>query len=354
MKVKFGGREIGDGEPCFITFEAGATHDGYETASALVKAAAEGGGDAVKLQMIDPDRLVADKSNIYTYKILADRRTGATGTISEPQYDILRRRALLPDDWRKLKAQADDLGLAFFVTVFWEDEVDLAAELGCHSLKIAGGDVNNHPLIRYAARSGLSVQLDTGNADLGEIEAAVDVILSEGNDKIIIHQCPSGYPARLESVNLRIIQTLKQMFPFPAAFSDHSPGFEMDVAAVAMGANMVEKTITLDRATPSVEHIMSLEPHEMKDFVKTIRDVETALGSPRRTFTDAEQATRHQFRRCAYLESEVKSGRKLSEAKVVFRRPGDGIGGDLYETLLGQEFSDDFPAGHKLSLSDFV
>ena len=125
-------------------------------------------------------------------------------------------------------------------------------------------------LIRLAARTGLCLQLDTGNSNLGEIEDAVDVIRSEGNDNIIIHQCPSGYPAHLDSINVRIIQTMRQMFPFPIAFSDHTPGATMDIAAVAVGANLVEKTITLDRTTRSIEHIMSLEPQDMAAFVQSI------------------------------------------------------------------------------------
>jgi sialic acid synthase SpsE len=242
--VVFGNRRVGDGEPCFITFEAGPTHNGVESAKHLVSLAAKAGADAIKFQIIDPDRLVADKKQLFSYEILTDRGTGETLTISEPLYDILCRRTLDPEEWKDLKAHSDSMGLAFFATVGFEDEIELLEELECDSIKIASADVNHWPLIQRAARTGMCIQLDTGNATMGEIEEAVGIIVSEGNKNIIIHNCPSGYPARLESINLNLILTLKQIFPYPVGFSDHTPGWEMDVAAVAVGANLLEKTIT--------------------------------------------------------------------------------------------------------------
>jgi N,N'-diacetyllegionaminate synthase len=350
--VSFGDKKIGDGHPCFIVLEAGPTHDGMKSAKELVRLAAEAGADAVKFQILDPDRLVADKKQMFTFDILVNRETGETKTVQEPLYDLLKRRSMSKDEWRELKKYSDSLGLAFFATVGFEDEVELLEELKCDSIKIASSDVNHLPLIRRAAKSGICIQLDTGNSTLGDIERAVDVIRAEGNENIIIHQCPSGYPARLDSVNLQIIRTLKQMFGYPAAYSDHVPGWEMDIAAVAMGANMVEKTITLDRTTPSVEHIMSLEPSEMQAFVKIIRDVETAMGQPRRIMSAEEQKKRFTYRRSIFLSEPVKAGQKLSQAKVEFRRPGFGIGPDMYDGLLDATFTRDLEAGYCLSYTD--
>jgi N,N'-diacetyllegionaminate synthase len=352
QSVKIGAREVGNGHPIFIVFEAGPTHDGVETAKSLASHAAKAGAHAIKFQIIDPDRLVADRKQPFSYQILVDRESGATETIEEPLYDILMRRALTKDQWRDVKAHCDRLGLAFFATVGFEDEIEFLAELGCHSIKIASGDVNHYPLIRLAARTGMCLQLDTGNANLGEIEDAVDVIRSEGNDNIIIHQCPSGYPAHLDSINLRIIETMQQMFPFPIAFSDHTPGATMDIAAVAMGAGLVEKTITLDRMTRSIEHIMSLEPQDMAQFVQTIADVERAMGTPRRILHDAERKRRFAIRRSVFLESPVKAGDELGKARVIFRRPGFGLGPDQYEQSLDARFRNDLPAGHRISAGD--
>jgi sialic acid synthase SpsE len=352
--VKFGKKTIGDGHPCFLTLEAGPTHDGLANAMKLVSLAAEAGADAVKFQIIDPDRLVADRKLPFTYDILVNRETGKTETVSEPLYDILCRRTLSHDEWRRLKKHSDSLGLAFFATIGFEDEIKLLESMNCDSIKIASADVNHFPLLKLAAKTGMCLQLDTGNSTLGEIEAAIEVIRAQGNENIIIHQCPSGYPARLDSVNLRVISTLKQMFGYPAAYSDHTPGWEMDIAAVAMGANLVEKTITLDRTTRSVEHIMSLEPQDMRAFVKAIRDLETAMGSPRRILQDAERKKRNTYRRSIFLAQPVKAGQKLADVKVEFRRPGFGIGPDQYEDLLQVTFATDLPAGHRLSYADIV
>jgi len=352
QSVKIGVREVGDGHPVFVVFEAGPTHDGLETAKALATHAAKAGAHAIKFQIIDPDRLVADRKQPFSYQVLVDRETGATETVEEPLYDILMRRVLTKDQWRDVKAHCDRLGLAFFATIGFEDEIELLTDLGCHSIKIASGDVNHYPLIRLAARTGMCLQLDTGNSNLGEIEGAVDVIRSEGNDNIIIHQCPSGYPAHLDSINLRIVETMRQMFPFPIAFSDHTPGATMDIAAVAIGANLVEKTITLDRTTRSIEHIMSLEPHEMAQFVQTIADLERAMGTPRRILHDAERKRRLAIRRSVFLEGPVKAGEELGKARVAFRRPGFGMGPDQYEQSLGTRFRRDLPAGHMVSVGD--
>lgn len=354
MTVKLGKRTIGDGYPCFITFEAGATHDGIDYAKRLVSLAAQAGGDAVKFQILDPDRLVADKKQLFTYDVLVDRESGKTETVSEPLYDILRRRHLSHAQWRELKKHADAEGVAFFATIGFEEEIELVESMKCDSIKIASADVTHLPLIKRAAKSGISIQLDTGNSTLGEIEQAVDVIRAQGNENIIIHQCPSGYPAHLESINLNIIKTLKSMFPYPVAYSDHTPGWEMDIAAIAIGANMVEKTITLDRTTRSVEHIMSLEPSEMDTFVKSIRDLEIAMGSSRRILAPAEKEKSLRIRRSIYTTQPVKRGQTLRDIKVEFRRPGHGIPPNRYEELLDYEFTADLPAGHQLAFSDLV
>lgn len=350
--VQIGDRAVGDGEPVFIVFEAGPTHNGLESAKALVSHAAKSGAHAIKFQIVDPDRLVADRKQPFSYEVLVDRTTGRTETVVEPLYDILMRRVLTKDEWRALKAHCDQEGLAFFATVTFDDEVMLLAELGCHSIKIASGDVNHFPLIRLAARTGMCLQLDTGNSSLGEIEAAVDVIRSEGNESIIIHQCPSGYPAHLDSINLRIIQTLRQMFPYPVAFSDHTPGAVMDVAAVAIGANLVEKTITLDRMTRSVEHIMSIEPPDMVQFVGTISDVQRAMGVPRRILHEAEHKRRLAIRRSVFLDKPGKAGDRLQDCQIIFRRPGYGLRPDEYEQARDARLRRDLPAGHMIVLSD--
>jgi N,N'-diacetyllegionaminate synthase len=347
-------KNIGTGCPCFITFEAGPTHDSLESAKRLVKHAADSGADAVKFQIFDADRLVADKKQLFSYGVLKNRETGEVETIQEPLYDILQRRSLTDQEWIEVKSYCDQLDILFFSTVGFDEDVDLLVKLGCDSIKIASADVNHYPLLRKVARTGMCIQLDTGMATLGEIEAAIDIIRSEGNERIIIHQCPSGYPARLESINLKTITTLQQMFPYPVAFSDHTPGSEMDIAAIALGVNLVEKTITEDRMTRSVEHVMSIEPHEMTDFIKTIREVETALGSNRRVMTSEEVKKRDQIRRSVFLRGDVKAGQKLDECDIEFRRPGFGITPDQYEKISSRVIKTDLLAGEMLTMNDIL
>jgi N,N'-diacetyllegionaminate synthase len=351
--VRFGHRLIGDGNPCFITFEAGPTHDGLESAKRLVDLAADAGADAVKFQILDPDRLVADRTAPFSYEVLADRATGATERVTEPLYDILKRRALPTDAWREIKAHSDRRGLAFFATVGFEDEVRLLAEMGCDSIKIASADVNHLPLIRCAAATGMCLQLDTGNSTIGEIEAAVDVIRAAGNQNIIIHHCPSGYPARLESINLNVIPTLKRMFPYPIAYSDHTPGWEMDVAALALGANLIEKSITEDRMTRSIEHIFSLEPSDMADFIRVVREVEVAMGTSRRILHAEERERRKLARRSVSALRDLAPGHVVAEADLDYRRPGYGIAPDEIDRMVGRRLRTPKRAGEAFAWTDF-
>jgi len=350
--ININNKIIGNNYPCFITFEAGPTHEGLNSAKRLVKYASDAGADAIKFQILDPDRLVSDKKQMFSYGVLKNRDTGEIETIEEPLYDILSRRNLSRDEWIQIKRYCDELDIAFFATVGFDEEIKLMEDLNCHSIKIASADLNHFPLIKTAARTGMCIQLDTGMSTINEIEKAVRIIENEGNSNIIIHQCPSGYPARLEGINLNIIKTLKKTFTYPVAFSDHSPGIEMDIAAVALGANMLEKTITEDRMTRSVEHVMSIEPNMMKHFVKTVRDLEISLGNGLRIMSNEELKKRDQIRRSIFLVTPGKKGQKISDCKIDFRRPGHGISPDKLELILDCKLLRDIKKDEMLKLSD--
>lgn len=347
-------KTIGDGSPVFITLEAGPTHNGVESAKRLVNIAHDSGADAIKFQILDADRLVRDPDMMVGYGYMPDRASGLIEQAEEPLRDVLRRRSLTRDEWRSVKEYADELGIIFFATVSYQEEIDFVVELGCPSIKIASLDVNHIPLLREAARHDLCLQLDTGNATIGEIEQAIDLIAEAGNNQFIIHQCPSGYPARLESINLRAIPTLKMMFGYPVAFSDHTPGWEMDIAAIALGACLIEKTITEDKTQRSPEHVMSLEPHEVRAFVQAIRDLEIALGGSRRKLTTAEADRRAKRRRSAFLLEDVRQGQVLGDVAIDFARPGHGLAPDEFERFRDWQLTSDLPAGHLLKLSDLA
>jgi N,N'-diacetyllegionaminate synthase len=200
----------------------------------------------------------------------------------------------------------------------------------------------------------MCLQLDTGSSSIGEIEAAVDVIRAAGNENIIIHHCPSGYPARLESINLNVIPTLKRMFPYPIAYSDHTPGWETDVAALALGADLIEKSITEDRTTRSIEHMFSLEPDDMAAFVCVVRDVTQAMGTNRRVLHPEEKNRRMATRRSVCAARDLAAGHKLAETDFDYRRPGYGIGPDEIDRLIGRALAVSKQAGQAFAWPDLA
>lgn len=337
----------------YIVFEAGPTHHGLESAKMLAHIAREAGADAVKFQMLNADRLIADKSLMFRYKYLEKDIDGNERfiEIEEPLYKILKRRELTHDEWRKLKRYCDEIGITMFSTATYKDEVDfLVDELKIDSIKINSSDINELEFIRYCASKGINIQIDTGSADLWEIERAIITAEEEGCDNIVIHLCPTGYPARLESINLRMIKSLKTMFPkYSIAFSDHSPGWEMDIAAVAIGADMLEKTITLDRTIKSCEHSFSLEQEYTKKFIKSIRDLEIALGSTRRIIPSHIKKERNNTRRSPYALKNLRIGEVIKESDFEFKRPGFGITSEEFEFFIGKKLIKDINRGEALT-----
>jgi N,N'-diacetyllegionaminate synthase len=351
--VILGGKEVGGGRPTYITFEAGPTHNGLQSAKKLIQMAAKAGADAVKFQVIDAMRLVADHSIEISYGVLKSRNSEELETVTEPLIEPLRRRMLTNCEWRELKSFADNQKLAFFATACFKDEVDFLKSLGVHSIKIASADIDQLDLIEYVAKTGLCVQLDTGSATIGEVEAAVDKVRNSGNENIIIHHCPTGYPARLDGINLNIIPTLKRMFPYPIAFSDHSAGWNVDIAAVALGADMVEKTITENRATRSIEHVMSLEASEAASFVQQIKEIKQFKGTSRRLMTAPEIENRLKVRRSAYAAKDLKKGMIIVDEDIDFRRPGYGLSASQFSLLRSRVICRDIECGSALTLEDF-
>tara|TARA_X000000950_G_scaffold273006_1_gene356287 strand:+ start:1422 stop:2483 length:1062 start_codon:yes stop_codon:yes gene_type:complete len=351
MNISLAGKKLNYSKT-HIVFEAGPTHTGIESAKKLADLTKKAGADSIKFQTIDADRLMADKTVLFEYSYLHKKPDGNLSyiPIKEPLYDILKRRYLSKDDWRELKQHCDSIGLHMFTTACYKDEVDfLVNDLKIDSIKINSSDINQLELIRYVAKKGVNIQLDTGSSDLWEIEKAVIAIEEEGNENIIIHHCPSGYPARLESIHLNMIPTLKEMFPsYLIAFSDHNPGFEMDIAAISLGAGMVEKTITLDRFIKSCEHSYSLEENDSLEFIKVIRDIEVAFGDKRRILPPYKRASRKNTRRSPYAQRDMKQGELIQSTDFEFKRPGIGLSEEEFEGLLGTPLKEDLKVNQPL------
>lgn len=329
----------------FIAAEIGAAITGLESALCLTEAAVLGGCDAVKVQILDPDELVGVDGPVTWMN--------ADGTVrSESMRTILRRRVLDRSGWEVLVRRAHRHDVAVVATVDFPHTLALATEVGVDALKVCSGDIAMLPWIREVATVGLPVMIDTGHATLGEVERAVDAILETGNQQIVIHHVPGGYPARTESINLRVLGTLQRMFPDVAvAFSDHTTGHDMDVAAVALGAVMVEKTLTEDRRQDGPEHMMSLEPGEVRGFVETMRTVERALGSPRRVLSADERGAKQGARRSLFTATAVQAG---TGGPIVWQRPGGGIEPDRLDAVTNRRFVRDLPAGHRVEWADLA
>ena len=351
MNVKLAGINL-DYSKTHIVLEAGPTHTGIESAKKLVDLAVNAKADSIKFQTIDADRLMADKSIPFEYKYLSKNLNGEENYIKtqESLYEILKRRHLTKVEWKSLKEYCDKKKIHMFTTACFKDEVDfLVDELKIDSIKINSSDISQLELIRYVAKKQVNIQLDTGNSDLWEIEKAVVTIEEEGNQNIIIHHCPSGYPAHLSSIHLKMIPMLREMFPkYIIAFSDHSPGVEMDIAALALGAGMIEKTITLDRYTKSCEHSYSLEGDDIFRFVETIRNIEIALGDKRRTLPKEVRIKRKNTRRSPYALKPLKKGDIMKAQDFEFRRPGHGMSEEQFMISLGQRLEEDLQKNQPL------
>jgi len=320
---------VGGGAPVFLCFEGGATHTGFESARRMVELAAEAGVDAIKFQTVFARSMMSTQDVQFEFGTTGGERT-------ESLYKLLENRELPLPQWRALKARADEVGVIFFSTPDSEATIDFLAEIGAPAIKIAGGDMNNYPLIRHAARTTLPVLLDT-RGTLGELERAVETCVGAGNEKIVIIHCPSGYPSAIASIRLRAIELYRRVFPYPVGFSDHSPGWDMDVAAVALGADFIEKTITFDVATTGPEHIMSLVPAQFRPFVAMMREVEQALGDHHVQLIDeAGRQKMNRARRSVVLTRPGKAGEMVTADMITFKRPGFGITPELASLVVGR------------------
>ena len=349
--IRIGERLVGSGHPVYIVFEAGPTHDGLSMAKKLADMAADAGADAIKFQILDADKLVSSHEALFSYERLVDRESNGTETVTEPLLDILRRRELKREEWAELIDYCQSRGVEFFSTATNAEELEFLASHGVKTVKVCSGDVTYHKFLRETAQYNWSVQVDTGSATLGEVEQAVGVLEDAGCAKIIINHCPSGYPARLESINLRILSTLQTMFAYPIAFSDHSSGCDMDIAAVALGANIIEKTITLDKTTRSPEHIMSLEPAEGQNFVRRIRELEVALGGSRKKMSPSERQGQMVARRSLFAGKDAPAGTVLTTDMIRYSRPDNGIPADQDHLILGRTLRKPVKDGDILDIS---
>jgi N-acetylneuraminate synthase len=322
-------------------------HQDFDQAVQIIRAAKEAGADAVKLQTYTPNTMTIDCAN-KCFQI-------GTGTIWEGRnlYDLYAE-AYTPWDWQpKLKEIAYDLGLDLFSSPFDHTAVDFLEAMDVPAYKIASFEVVDLPLIRRVAQTGKPIIMSTGMASLAEIDEAVRTAREAGASQIALLKCTSAYPASPAEMNLRTIPHLAAAFGVPAGLSDHTLGIAVPVAAVALGACIVEKHLTLSRSIPGPDSAFSLEPQEFKDMVQAIRVAEQALGEVRYEVTEREAASRV-FRRSLFAVQDIQAGELFTEENVRSIRPGNGLHPRYREKILGRRASQDINRGTPLAWEHFA
>jgi N-acetylneuraminate synthase/N,N'-diacetyllegionaminate synthase len=321
-----------------VIAEAGVNHNGDPAlAAALVDAAADAGADAVKFQTFVAERLTTAATPKAEYQ---RERTGA----SDSMRDMLRSLELSAEAHTTLQRQCAARGVLFLSTPFDERSVDLLDGLGVPAFKVSSGEITNTLLLDYIARKKKPVLLSTGMATLNEVRCAVDTITHAGNDTLALLQCTSAYPAPIERANLRSIATLAEAFGVPVGYSDHTPGITAALAAVAVGACIVEKHLTTDRTLPGPDHAASLEPPDFKAMVRGIRDVEAALGDGVKAPAPEEEAIAAVARRSLVAARDLRAGERLDRNMVTAKRPGTGLSPATLSQLLGRRLRVDVAA----------
>ncbi len=342
MYIGIANKKIGKNFPVFIIAELSANHlQKFDNAVKLIKVAKEAGVDAVKLQTYTPDTITIDCDNEY-FQI-------KQGTLWDGQslYELYKK-AYTPWEWQpRLKEIAEEEGLICFSSVFDKTSVDFLEGIKVPAYKIASFEITDIPLIEYAASKGKPVIISTGIATLSDIEEAVNACKRMGNEQIALLKCVSAYPTPLEDVNLRTIPNLAGTFKTVVGLSDHSLGIYVPIASVALGACIIEKHLTLDRKLGGPDAAFSLEPEEFKAMVKSVREVEKALGEVSYNLTEKMKKSR-EFSRSLFVVKDIKAGATFTEENIRSIRPGYGLPPKYFKEVIGKKITKDFNRGTPL------
>jgi N,N'-diacetyllegionaminate synthase len=329
-----------------IIAEAGVNHNGdLIRAKQLVDVAAHAGADIVKFQTFKADRLVTRSARKADYQL---QNTGSL----ESQHDMLLRLELTKEMHHELVEHCKGRGIDFLSTGFDIESIDLLLGLGQNRFKIPSGEITNLPYLRHIGQLGLPVFLSTGMATLGEIEYAVQVLENAGTQRnnIVVLQCTTEYPAKVNEVNLRAMQVIGSALGVAIGYSDHTQGIEVPIAAVAMGATVIEKHFTLDKNLPGPDHKASLEPHELKEMVRAIRNIELAKGDGIKRLSSSEKANKLVVRKSLVASRTIKAGEIFTIENITTKRPGTGISPIHWDEVIGSFALRDFAEDELIEL----
>lgn len=327
-KVKIANHLIDEGEPSFVVVETGTTCNGnLETALRMVDRAKEAGADAIKFMLIDPDWFMSDRTVLYEYEWSKGRR-------SENMYEMFKKLMFSAESWKKIRDHCRQQGIIFYVTVDHLPGVDLAEELEVPAYKLSSWDTANFPLIQRMASTRKPMVIDLGPTLLSDIEKLLNVIHREGNTEVILVHC--SHATTDAGLNMRSIPYLQQVFNLPVGYSADSRDFVSDLLAVALGARMIEKRLTLERNYPGHHHIKALEPQEFKEYVTMIRRAEAMLGDYAIKPSPEDLRQKNLYFVSLVAEADIPVGTTITREMLACKRPGTGITPEFMDLLVGR------------------
>lgn len=329
-EIELGGKAVGSGHPCFVIAEAGVNHNGdIELARELVMVAARSGADAIKFQTFSAERLATESAPKARYQ-------AAHTDPAESQQRMLKRLELSESEHRRLMDDCRREGIMFLSSAFDERSADLLQSLGVEAYKVPSGEITNLPFLAHLAAKGRCLIVSTGMSDLEEVDAALAAIRGAADVPIALLHCVSLYPSPARGVNLRAMETMRRRYDVPVGYSDHTEGAAVALAAVALGASIVEKHFTLDRGLPGPDHAASLEPAELRSLIEQVRDVESALGDGVKRPLPEEAETAAVARKSLVAAADIPAGTVIVRDMIAIKRPGTGLAPNRLEWLVGR------------------
>ncbi|MBO5207808.1 MAG: N-acetylneuraminate synthase [Lachnospiraceae bacterium] len=320
----------------FIIAEAGVNHNGnIDIARKMIDVAVEAGADAVKFQTFKAENIVCQNAQKAEYQLNNTKR-------DESQFDMLKKLELTEEMHVLLMKYCQEKNIQFLSTPFDMDSISLLEQIGMQTYKIPSGEITNYPYLCKIGSLHKKVILSTGMCELDEVKQAVAVLEEHGTTDISLLHCNTEYPTPMQDVNLKAMYTLKEEMNLPIGYSDHTLGIEVPIAAVAMGATVIEKHFTLDKTMEGPDHKASLEPEELKDMVCAIRNIEKALGNGVKKPTDSECKNRDVARKSIVAKRNITKGEIFSENNLTVKRPGNGISPMCWKDVLGRNANRDY------------
>ena len=332
MNIK--NKTIGPGHPVFFIAEAGVNHNGSVELARQLDAAAAAGADAVKFQTFKTENIITPNAPKSTYHIQT------TGSDKEQTwFELLKTQELTREMHIALIKYCEEKNILFLSTPYDNDSADLLEELGVPAFKIASTDTNNIPFLKYVARKGLPMILSSAMSTMEEVIQAVEAVREEGLQEVAMLQCTGNYPAKLEDSHLNVMNTYREKLQCVIGYSDHTLELINPIAATAMGASIYEKHITIDKTLPGPDHRMALDPEELKETIRVIRQSEYAMGNSHKQILESEKENRNKLRKSIVANTDIPAGTIITEKMIAIKRPGGGLEPSHWGEVIGRKAS---------------